>query len=101
MADHKCEEVEGMVGSQYLRCGAPAATLVKHRGRDEGPYWMCPEHASHNIRNRGADDVTPEAERVRTFTRVTCESAHGCGYRIDDRYMDQVYALLSRLEKMS
>ena len=60
---------------------------------------MCPEHAAHNIRNRQAEDVTPEAERVRTFTVVSTGAVHGCGYTIDDRDMPEVYALLSRLEK--
>lgn len=98
MSAHTCEETHGF-GEQYLRCGRPATTLVKHRGRDEGPYWMCPEHASHNIHNRDAEDVTPKAERVRTFTVVSTGAAHGHGYRIDDRDMPEVYALLSRLEK--
>lgn len=59
-SSHRCEETEGMIGDQYLRCGDPAKTLVKHRGRSEGPYWMCPVHADHNIHNRDAEDVTPE-----------------------------------------
>lgn len=57
--NHRCEETLGMIGSQYLRCGAPAKTLVQHRGRNEGPYWMCDEHAHHNIHNRNAEDITP------------------------------------------
>lgn len=95
---HTCEETLGMIGNEYVRCGRPAPTLVQHRGRAEGPYWMCREHAAHNLHNRNAEDITPDAERVREFTDVNC----GAGaYRIDDRYMPEVYALLSKLEKQS
>jgi hypothetical protein len=97
----RCEETLGMVGSQYLRCNAPATIQVQHKGRDEGPYWMCREHAAHNIHNRNAEDVTPEAERVKEFTEVCIGVGSGSGYKIDDRYMPEVYALLSKLEKKS
>jgi hypothetical protein len=54
----RCQEVLGMVGSLYLRCNDPAFTLVQPRGRSEGPYWLCPEHADHYLRNRDCEDVT-------------------------------------------
>ena len=56
---HACEETAGMIGDSYLRCGAPAEILVQHKGRTEGPYWMCPLCAWHNIRNRNGADITP------------------------------------------
>ena len=58
---HTCQETTGMIGEEYLRCGAPAETLVQPRGRTEGPYWMCSACANHNIRNRDCEDVTPQA----------------------------------------
>jgi len=61
--EHHCEETLGVIGSQYLRCNAPARILVKHRGRNEGPYWMCDEHAEHNVHNRNAEDVTSKKEK--------------------------------------
>lgn len=90
-----------MVEDKYLRCGAPARTLVKHKGRDEGPYWMCDACASHNIQNRNGEDVTPESERVHTYTDVCIGIGSGSGYRIDDRFMSEVYVLLSKLERQS
>ena len=62
MNEHTCQEVHGTIGEQYLRCGAPASTLVQPRGRTEGPYWLCPPHASHYLHNRDCEDVTPEVE---------------------------------------
>jgi hypothetical protein len=59
---HTCQETTGMVGDRYLRCGAPAKTLVQPRGRTEGPYWMCDACASHNIHNRNCEDVTPKED---------------------------------------
>lgn len=98
MAEHECQEkIE--FGTLVFDCGAPAHVLVQHRGRAEGPYWMCPPHASHNIQNRDAEDITPEAERVRTFTTVTTGAVHGCGYRIDDRLMSRVYEFLANMER--
>ncbi len=52
-----CEEVTGIIGEQYLRCGAPAVVVVQHRGRSEGPYAMCLPCADHNMRNRNAGPV--------------------------------------------
>lgn len=98
---HPCEEVLTMVGEKYVRCGATATILVQHVGRDEGPYWMCPWHADHNIHNRGGKDVTPEAERTNEFTIVCIGIGSGSGYRINDRHMPEVYALLSKLERRS
>ncbi len=56
---HTCEETTGMVGDDYIRCGAPASRLIQPIGRSEGPYWMCDPCASHNVRNRHCADVTP------------------------------------------
>lgn len=53
----RCEEVVGMLGSQYLRCGAPAVVIIQHRGRTEGPYAMCFECADHNMLHRNAGPV--------------------------------------------
>lgn len=47
-----CEETTGMIGDDYTRCGAPAAMIVQHRGRREGPYFMCLMCGTHNARNR-------------------------------------------------
>ena len=55
--DHSCQETTGMIGNEYLRCGAPAVALVQHRGRRGGPYYMCLGCANHNVRNRNADVV--------------------------------------------
>ena len=63
MTEHRCQEVEGMIGSLYLRCGEPATTLVKLRGRDEGPYWLCDMHAFHYIKNRNCEDITPKEDK--------------------------------------
>ena len=62
MTPHTCEETTGFDErtQQYIRCGRPAVALIKHRGRIEGPYWMCPEDADHNIKNRNAEDITPK-----------------------------------------
>ena len=51
-----------MIGEEYLRCGAPARTLVQPHGRTEGPYWMCDRCAEHNLRNRNCEDVTPKED---------------------------------------
>lgn len=56
---HSCAETYGVTNGvavdRYLQCGAPAFALIQHRGRTEGPYWMCPFHARHNIKNRNAE----------------------------------------------
>lgn len=54
----KCEET-GLVlgGVTPIPCGAPAVMLVQHRGRREGPYWMCLAHGTHNCRNRNAVEI--------------------------------------------
>lgn len=101
MTKHTCQEVLGADHRDYIRCGAPAFILVQHRGRDEGPYWMCKEHAFHNIGNRNAEDITPKDEQVNEFTEVCIGIGSGSGYKINDRYMPEVYALLSKLEKQS
>ena len=49
-----CEETCGVIGDQYLCCGKPAVMLIHHRGRAEGPYFMCLEHGVHNCANRDA-----------------------------------------------
>ena len=60
--DAKCQETFGMIGQKYLECGKPAVMQVQHRGRDEGPYYMCLECGTHNADNRNAEviDGTPE-----------------------------------------
>lgn len=50
----ECEEASPLSRGLYIPCGAPTSTLVKHRGRREGPYFMCTLCASHNVRNRDA-----------------------------------------------
>lgn len=56
-----CEETTGtatfgdLVCDMYLRCGKPAIALVKHRDRNEGPYFMCGPCAYHNTRNRNSE----------------------------------------------
>lgn len=57
-----CEETWGMIGDKYLRCGKPSISRIQHRGRDEGPYYMCLEHAWHNVHNRNAEVI--EGEKV-------------------------------------
>lgn len=52
-----CEETWGMVGDKYLRCGKPSVVQVQHRGRAEGPYFMCLEHGWHNVKNRNAEAI--------------------------------------------
>lgn len=63
--DRTCEETTGMIGDRYLRCGAKAIGLVKHRNRNEGPYFMCGPCANHNVKNRNAEAllVAPGEER--------------------------------------
>ncbi len=61
--DRRCEE---RIGSAGYQCGAPAKVLVKHKGRNEGPYFMCLPCADHNILHRDgealviADGVDPK-----------------------------------------
>lgn len=50
-----CEETYGMIGEKYLYCGRPAVMLIQHRGRAEGPYFMCLNCGEHNARNRNAE----------------------------------------------
>lgn len=50
-----CEETLGMVGDAYIRCNGPAIMKIKHRGRAEGPYYMCLIHGCHNADNRDAE----------------------------------------------
>ena len=53
----RCEEASPLSHGAYIPCNAPATVMVKHRGRAEGPYRMCPECASHNVKNRNAEIV--------------------------------------------
>jgi len=46
-----------MIGDKYLRCGKPSVVQVQHRGRSEGPYFMCLEHGWHNVKNRDAEAI--------------------------------------------
>ena len=50
----RCQETTGMVGDDYLRCGQLAVMLIQHRGRSEGPYFMCLSCGTHNIVHRNA-----------------------------------------------
>lgn len=63
-AGKACEETTGMVGETYTRCGAPAVMLVKYRGREEGPYFMCFGCGTHNARNRNAEVLAELPERT-------------------------------------
>lgn len=67
LANGRCEETHGMIGEQYLRCGAEAVAIVKTR--DPNPYPMCLAHATHNIDNRGA--VLMFAPDLATEQRLT------------------------------
>lgn len=49
-----CEEVKTMIGDKYIRCGNRSVAIVKHLGRNEGPYALCESCARHNLDNRGA-----------------------------------------------
>jgi hypothetical protein len=57
--EHRCSEVLMAIGDAFIRCHKDARTRVAWRDRTEGPYWLCPAHADHYLRNRGAIDVTP------------------------------------------
>ena len=50
-----CQETKDMIGNAYVVCGAPAVMLVRHRGRTEGPYYMCEFDGWHNTHNRNAE----------------------------------------------
>lgn len=49
--DARCQETLDMIANRYLRCDQPATAIVDFYGREI--YWMCEEHASHSVRNRG------------------------------------------------
>ena len=75
----RCEEASTLSGEKYIPCNAPATVLVKHKGRTEGPYRMCPECASHNVHNRNAEivrELTAE-ERVERVTGEEVATALG------------------------
>jgi hypothetical protein len=55
--EETCEEVRGMDGDEYLRCGAPAEMIIYHKRPGEHPYRMCRFHGTHNIENRGAIEL--------------------------------------------
>ena len=61
MTTHTCEEETIRVfRGRPVRCGKTAVMLIQPRhGRRHEPYWTCYPHASHNIINRDAEDVTP------------------------------------------
>lgn len=63
--EHTCQEVLMAIGDKLVRCGDPAKTLVQPRGRKEGPYWLCPSHADHYLRNRNCENVTPNEANLR------------------------------------
>jgi hypothetical protein len=93
-----CQETTGTIGESYLRCGKPSTTLVQHRGRTEGPYWMCDACAFHNVYNRDAEDVTPAELRMDRPVKVRVGDGQ-FAYVIQEHLLPEVYALLSRLEK--
>lgn len=52
-----CQEVLGMVGDRYLRCGDPADAVIAW---PREIYWMCAYHATHSVVNRGARLLVPQ-----------------------------------------
>lgn len=57
----RCEEVTGVIGDDtYIHCGATAVVLIQHRGRTEGPYFMCLRCGDHNLRHRDAELLAGE-----------------------------------------
>jgi hypothetical protein len=50
--DAECQEMIGMIGSRFIRCGKPAKLIVALKGADH-PYYMCRECALHCVRRRG------------------------------------------------
>ena len=80
--NHPCQETTGMIGNEYLRCGAPAVALIQHRGRHEGPYYMCRGCADHNVHNRNADVVAwmglwDEVPRAATMAKAIAFLSRG------------------------
>jgi hypothetical protein len=57
----ECEEASTMSRETFIPCGAPATRFILSE-RGKKVYAMCPPCASHNVRNRGAEDVG-EAKR--------------------------------------
>lgn len=64
-----CQETTGMIGEKYLRCGKPAVALIQHRGRSEGPYYMCGPDANHNVYNRNAVAIVVKPGEERWVNR--------------------------------
>ena len=63
----ECQETIGMIGDEYVRCGAPAVAIIDNG--DTHLYLMCGPCAAHNIGHRGAKPVMvkPGEERFVTF----------------------------------
>lgn len=96
-ATHPCQEMNDGV----CFCNSNARTLVQPRGRSEGPYWLCDAHASHYLRNRNCEDVTPTAyKELQPLIAVTV-GVGNFSYRIKEDPIGEVYMLLSKLEKQS
>lgn len=57
-----CQEVVMVVGDRSFQCGDRAIVQVQHRGRAEGPYFMCLKCGAHNIRNRDAELIAGDLE---------------------------------------
>lgn len=47
-----CQETTGMIGDDYIRCGAKTVGIVLHY-RDQKAYPMCLPCTVHNVNNRG------------------------------------------------
>jgi hypothetical protein len=61
----RCEEASMFSSAAYIPCNAPAAFVVKWKGRSDAPIRMCEGCADHNVRNRGGEIVRPfKAEEV-------------------------------------
>ncbi|MES2155439.1 MAG: hypothetical protein V4510_09925 [bacterium] len=53
-----CQEASPASRETFIACGAPAARFVLSE-RGQKVYPMCEPCATHNVRNRGAEDVGP------------------------------------------
>jgi hypothetical protein len=49
--DAECQELIGLVGSRFVRCGKPAKVIVALKGADH-PYYMCRACALRCVRQR-------------------------------------------------
>jgi len=74
------------------RCGREAIGMFGYRGRSEGPYPFCLEHADHTVSNRGGMTMwlfTSDPDVVARFPIVKCrhcarpahDRVHTIGYK--------------------